>query len=87
MIGAGLELKDPDLLLKAHSAYCPRGGKSFATLRVNHYPELAEGELKEDQVLCGEHADYGSVTFLIQDHVGGLEVRIFRKFTGVQLEV
>ena len=24
---------------------------------------------------CGEHADFGSVTLLLQDHVGGLEVK------------
>ena len=24
---------------------------------------------------CGEHSDYGSLTFLFQDDLGGLEVR------------
>jgi len=26
-------------------------------------------------VRCGEHADYGTLTLLIQDEVGGLEVK------------
>ena len=74
MLGVGLELQDQDLFVKSHSAFTNRRGKSYVTFRVNHYPKLEQGELKGDQVLCGEHADYGSVTFLIQDHVGGLEV-------------
>ena len=31
-------------------------------------------EILPDQVRCGEHSDYGSVTLLFQDSVGGLEV-------------
>ncbi len=31
-------------------------------------------ELKAGQVRCGEHSDYGSITLLFQDGVGGLEV-------------
>ena len=61
----------------AHSAFDAAKGdqtKSFTTFRVNHYPKLEPGQLKEDQALCGEHADYGSITLLIQDNVGGLEV-------------
>ena len=26
-------------------------------------------------IRCGEHSDYGTVTFLFQDEMGGLEVR------------
>ena len=37
---------------------------------------MLENGLKEDQVLCGEHADIGAITLLIQDHVGGLEVHL-----------
>ena len=32
-------------------------------------------DLKVEQVRCGEHSDYGSITLLFQDNVGGLEVR------------
>ncbi len=32
--------------------------------------------VKPGQVRCGEHSDYGTVTLLFQDDIGGLEVRI-----------
>ena len=38
-------------------------------------------ELKADQVRCGEHSDYGSITLLFQDGVGGLEVKLLIFFT------
>ena len=30
--------------------------------------------VKPNQIRCGEHSDYGSITLLFQDDVGGLEV-------------
>ncbi len=43
-------------------------------LRLLHYPPIAQ-PLAPDQIRAGEHADYGSLTLLFQDDVGGLEVR------------
>ena len=31
-------------------------------------------DLKENQLRCGEHTDYGALTILFQDSMGGLEV-------------
>ena len=42
-------------------------------LRLLYYPAVGD-QLKEGQVRCGEHSDYGSITLLFQDNVGGLEV-------------
>ncbi|MBW4629621.1 MAG: isopenicillin N synthase family oxygenase [Brasilonema octagenarum HA4186-MV1] len=44
------------------------------TLRLLHYPSLSQPP-KLRQVRAGEHSDYGSITLLFQDEVGGLEVR------------
>ncbi len=44
------------------------------TLRYLHYP-LIDQEPKEGQLGAGAHTDYGTVTLLYQDDVGGLEVK------------
>lgn len=47
------------------------------TLRLLYYPPVLKCvfENNPDQVRAGEHSDYGSVTLLFQDNVGGLEVK------------
>ena len=44
------------------------------TLRLLHYPPLQQPP-KLGQFRIGEHSDYGSITLLFQDDVGGLEVQ------------
>ena len=46
-----------------------------AQLRYNYYPMVDISQVKPGQIRCGEHTDYGGITLLIQDDVGGLEVR------------
>ncbi|KAJ7340037.1 hypothetical protein OS493_002759, partial [Desmophyllum pertusum] len=44
-------------------------------LRLLYYPPLPEeSNIKPGQVRCGEHSDYGTITLLFQDDIGGLEV-------------
>ena len=43
-------------------------------LRMLHYPPICQTP-EPGQLRAGEHTDYGSVTLLLQDEVGGLEVR------------
>ncbi|MEM7771812.1 MAG: 2-oxoglutarate and iron-dependent oxygenase domain-containing protein [Cyanobacteria bacterium P01_A01_bin.37] len=44
------------------------------TLRLLHYPPLDEIP-KPGQIRAGAHSDYGTLTLLFQDDVGGLEVQ------------
>jgi len=44
------------------------------TLRLLHYPALQQPP-KPGQIRAGEHSDYGSITLLFQDDMGGLEVK------------
>ncbi|OUL28043.1 2OG-Fe(II) oxygenase [Nostoc sp. T09] len=44
------------------------------TLRSLHYPPL-QTTPQPGQIRAGEHSDYGSITLLFQDDIGGLEVQ------------
>lgn len=45
-----------------------------ALLRLLHYPPLPE-HIEDRQIRAGEHTDYGALTILFQDSIGGLEVQ------------
>ena len=45
-------------------------------IRYNYYPTITDlNNVKKGQLRCGEHTDWGAFTFVIQDDVGGLEVK------------
>ncbi|MBN3873977.1 isopenicillin N synthase family oxygenase [Nostoc sp. JL33] len=54
--------------------FITRHNQQNHTLRSLHYPRL-QTPPKPGQVRAGEHSDYGSITLLFQDDVGGLEVQ------------
>jgi isopenicillin N synthase-like dioxygenase len=45
------------------------------TLRLLYYPDTYADEIADAQMGAGAHTDYGLLTLLFQDEVGGLEVR------------
>jgi len=58
--------------------FTSRHNEQNHTLRLLHYPPLQTSPLP-GQMRAGEHSDYGSLTLLFQDGVGGLEVQTASK--------
>lgn len=63
LIGIGLELDDPNYLVD-------RCNGQHENLRLLHYPAMEDASLSRANL----HTDYGTVTLLSQDQVGGLQV-------------
>ncbi|KAK6309294.1 hypothetical protein J4Q44_G00207570, partial [Coregonus suidteri] len=45
-----------------------------SALRSLYYPPVRSDRVKEGQLRCGEHTDYGSITLVFQSQVGDLQV-------------
>lgn len=58
---------DPDFFVQHHN------GENI-TLRLLYYPASGVDQVDESQMGAGAHTDYGLLTLLFQDDVGGLEV-------------
>lgn len=43
-------------------------------LRLNHYPACEAATIRKGAMRISEHTDFGTVTLLFQDSVGGLEI-------------
>jgi len=55
------------------SFFADKFDRPMATLRLLHYPPRDRNQ--QDSPGAGEHTDYGSLTILLTDDAGGLEVR------------
>ncbi|MEL6381517.1 MAG: 2-oxoglutarate and iron-dependent oxygenase domain-containing protein [Cyanobacteria bacterium J06626_18] len=45
----------------------------YSTVRLLHYPAVAK-DIEPGTIRAGAHSDYGTITLLFQDDVGGLEI-------------
>ena len=72
-LGVDLHLAIAADLGLAPSFFTDKFDRPMATLRLLHYPprQARSGELAG----AGEHTDYGSLTILLNDEAGGLQVR------------
>lgn len=81
-----LVLDKPDHPFKVRDICMP----NVSELRLNYYPEVDLKEMKSGRVSrISEHTDFGTVTLLFQDGVGGLEIENQSKpgeYFGVECE-
>lgn len=68
-LGLGLE---SEVFLDAHKLIGSDVNRT--TLRSLFYPPVKSTSVKENQLRCGEHSDYGSITLVFQSREGGLQV-------------
>lgn len=71
LMGLSLGL-DADIFVSAHKEIGT--DENGTTLRTLYYPPVDSDHVKQGQLRCGEHSDYGSITFVFQSPEGGLQV-------------
>ncbi|XP_048827962.1 uncharacterized protein LOC125705782 isoform X4 [Brienomyrus brachyistius] len=64
---------DVDIFVNSHKSI--GSSTNGSTLRVLYYPQVRGEMVKERQLRCGEHSDYGSISLVFQDSKGGLQVK------------
>ena len=73
VLSVGLDLQK-DFMKDAHKFVGKHGNPT--TLRTLYYPPITDDtKLKPNQIRLGEHSDYGTITLLFQDDIGGLQVQ------------
>lgn len=69
-----LQLND-DVLISNHKNLQDNSIKTQTVLRSLYYYTLnPDDNFPPNAIRCGEHSDWGTITLLIQDMIGGLEV-------------
>ncbi|KAL2816033.1 hypothetical protein BDW59DRAFT_12372 [Aspergillus cavernicola] len=67
--------------------FLPRCNLNSSELRLNHYPGAKTSDLQDGSMMrISSHTDFGTVTLLFQDSVGGLEIEDQHK-SGVYIPV
>ncbi|XP_042225488.1 2-oxoglutarate-Fe(II) type oxidoreductase ppzD-like [Homarus americanus] len=61
-----------NFFISTHKDIC--SDNNMSCLRLLHYPRVPD-TVPEGAIRCGAHTDYGTITLLFQDNMGGLQVR------------
>lgn len=74
-LGYGLKLEDPQRLLKKSLKTGTRHNETL--IRYTYYPRILPEQRNESPQAqwCGEHTDFGLITFLLDNGVSGLEIK------------
>ncbi|KAJ6621916.1 UPF0676 protein [Pseudolycoriella hygida] len=73
-LAISLELQDEDFFINASKNIDDHSQGSYSAFRTIYYPQIGD-DVEPNTVRLGAHSDYGVVTILFQDNVGGLQVR------------
>lgn len=66
---------DDGILLSNHMNLNDHSIKTQTLMRsLNYYTLNPNDNFPPNAIRCGEHSDWGTITLLIQDMIGGLEV-------------
>ena len=76
-INLGLNTDEKANFLYNHHSDIGTYSNNPTTLRLLYYPSIEDESVQDGQLRCGEHSDYGTITLLFQDDVGGLQVGFF----------
>ncbi|KAG4070555.1 hypothetical protein HA402_001221 [Bradysia odoriphaga] len=74
ILARSLDLEDEDFFVNTVRCLNHSDVSSLTTVRSTYYPPITD-TISEGSTRCEEHADYGLVTLLFQDDMGGLEAK------------
>jgi len=74
ILAKSLDLQDEEFFVNTVRCLNDPEVSCLTTLRSTYYPPIPDN-ISEGATRCEEHADYGLVTLLFQDEMGGLEVQ------------
>lgn len=77
VLAISLELEDEEFFIKRSTWLDDLNVPSYTTFRTLYYPPTWDKEIAPGTVRCADHSDYGTLTLLFQDAIGGLEVRLY----------
>lgn len=73
-LAISLEMDDEEFFINSSKHIDdPSSNPSFSAFRTIFYPAVGN-DVEVNTVRCAEHSDYGTLTILFQDDIGGLEV-------------
>lgn len=76
IIAQALQLDDIEYFNNVSKAFSDPTVTSYSTIRSIFYPPITK-DVTPGSVRCAPHSDYGTITLLFQDEIGGLEVNTF----------
>lgn len=78
-LALSLGLEDEEFFVNASKNVDDQSNQSYSAFRTIYYPRIGD-DVAANTVRCGEHSDYGILTILFQDDVGGLQVYRYHTF-------